>query len=77
MITTERHVSIFFDPQNRAWRTTDRCVGSKNVEDSGSPGISVESDLCGAMGGHSGKSTKGCYSAFIDAATNPVEQMET
>ncbi|MBY5819118.1 hypothetical protein HFN60_26320 [Rhizobium leguminosarum] len=42
MITTERHVSIFFNLQNRAWRTTDRCVGSKNVEDSGSPGISVE-----------------------------------
>ncbi len=42
MIMTERHMSIFFDLQNRAWRTTDRCVGSKNVEDSGSPGISVE-----------------------------------
>ncbi|MBP2487076.1 hypothetical protein JOH50_002803 [Rhizobium leguminosarum] len=35
-------MSIFFDLENRAWRTTDRYVGSKNVEDSGSPGISVE-----------------------------------
>ncbi|MGO6855277.1 hypothetical protein ELH26_07580 [Rhizobium leguminosarum] len=42
MIMTERHLSIFFDLQNRAWCTTDRCIGSKNVEDSGSPGISVE-----------------------------------
>ncbi|NKQ88057.1 hypothetical protein ELH53_08105 [Rhizobium ruizarguesonis] len=42
MIMTERHLSIFFDLQSRARRTTDRCVGSKNVEDSGSPGISVE-----------------------------------
>ncbi len=42
MTLTERRMSIFFDLQNRAWRTTDRCVGSKNVEDSGSPGTSVE-----------------------------------
>ncbi|TAV68631.1 hypothetical protein ELI30_07645 [Rhizobium leguminosarum] len=39
---TERYMWIFFDLQNRAWRTTARCVGSKNVEDSGSPGISIE-----------------------------------
>ncbi|WP_165419108.1 hypothetical protein [Rhizobium ruizarguesonis] len=33
---------IFFDLQNRGWRTIARCVGSKDVEDSGSPAISVE-----------------------------------
>ncbi|MGO6726014.1 hypothetical protein ACC717_35050 [Rhizobium ruizarguesonis] len=33
---------IFFDLKNRGWRTIARCVGSKDVEDSGSPGISVE-----------------------------------
>jgi hypothetical protein len=33
---------IFFDLQNRGWRRIARCVGSKDVEDSGSPGISVE-----------------------------------
>ncbi|MBY5582332.1 MULTISPECIES: hypothetical protein [Rhizobium] len=35
-------MSIFFELQNRARRTIARCVGSKDVEDSGSPGISVE-----------------------------------
>jgi hypothetical protein len=42
MTMTERHMSTFFDLQNRTWRTTARSVGGKNVEDSGSPGISVE-----------------------------------